>query len=246
MAEQTKDIEEMLNYLNLPLMAAKVNELQRAPEGVSLTPVQYLREIIEPQVLDTKNNRFLLHLRLSSLVERSADIANLKTGNGRIYNDNVVRQLLTFEFVENKKNVNVFGVTDAGKSYFLSAFCMEACRREIRCKFIDYAEFMDDMQNLYRDNYTSYKRKLKYYSKVQLLMIDDFAINKYSEDAINILYHLIKSRTDNGVSTMISCQYSPEEWGKHLSFDEDCYGKLDEIRRRLINDGYYVLIEKSK
>lgn len=62
----------------------------------------------------------------------------------------------------------------------------------------------------------------------------------------SLLFKNVGARTDNGISTMISCQYSPEEWSKHLGFDEDCYRKLDRIRRRLINDGYYVLIEKSK
>lgn len=43
---------------------------------------------------------------------------------------------------------------------------------------------------------------------------------------------------------MFCTQYSPDEWGIHLSADKTCYGKLDGIRRRL-TDGYTVLIEKS-
>ena len=86
---------------------------------------------------------------------------------------------------------------------------------------------------------------MKYYSKIQLLFIDDFCISRYSEEGIKILYHLIKSRTDLGTSTMFSSQYSPDEWGKYLSYEEDCYGKLDGIRRRLTN-GHTILIEKAK
>ena len=85
----------------------------------------------------------------------------------------------------------------------------------------------------------------QFYSRIQLMFIDDFAINRYPEETVNILYHLIKMRTDRGTSTMFSCQYSPDEWGKVIGDDTSCYGKLDGIRRRLIN-GYTVLIEKSK
>ena len=61
---------------------------------------------------------------------------------------------------------------------------------------------------------------------------------------IKILYHLIKMRTDYETSTIFSCQYSPDEWGKQLSYEDNCYGKLDGIRRRLTN-GYTVLIDKN-
>lgn len=244
MAEQTKDLEEMLIYLGLPVSAVALDQLQRSPKGASFSPMQYLRSTIEPQVIETKELNFRKCLRNSRLGACDSDVSNLRTGNGRIYDDNLVRQLLSFEFLDNGRNVNVFGVTDAGKSYFLSAFCIEACRREIDCRFLDYVEFMEDMSILHDTNEKSFKRKLKSLSKVRLLFIDDFAINRYSENQINILYRLLKARTDNKVSTMISCQYDPEEWGMHLSKDKDCYGKLDGLRRRLISNGYYVLIQK--
>ncbi len=84
----------------------------------------------------------------------------------------------------------------------------------------------------------------KYYAKIQLLFIDDFAISRYSEEGIKILYHLLKMRDDFGTSTLFSCQYSPDEWGKQLSDKEECYGKLDGIRRRLTT-GFTVLIERA-
>lgn len=152
---------------------------------------------------------------------------------------------VTFLFVENRQNVGVYGKTGADKSYFLSACCVEACRENIRCRAVDYCDLLDELVVLSRDNLTRYRKRVKYYSKIQLLFIDDFCISRYSEEGIKILYHLIKSRTDLGTSTMFSSQYSPDEWGKYLSYEEDCYGKLDGIRRRLTN-GHTILIEKAK
>ena len=164
--------------------------------------------------------------------------------NVGIYPDDTVAQILTFGFVENRKNVGVYGITDAGKSYFLSACCVEACKNNFRCKFVDYCDLLDELLILSSTDLTKYRKRVKYYSRIQLLFIDDFAISKYPEDGIKILYHLIKSRTDLGTSTMFCSQYAPDEWGKQLSEDGTCYGKLDGIRRRLTN-GYTVLIEKS-
>lgn len=76
------------------------------------------------------------------------------------------------------------------------------------------------------------------------MFIDDFAIGRYPEEGIKNLYHLIKLRDDLGTSTLFNYQYSPDEWGNHLSDEKECYGKLDGIRRRLTTE-FTVLIEKT-
>ena len=238
-------INELLDVLGLPLVSQRLNEIVKSPDFYNYSPMQLILEILQQQYLDTLNKRFEVNLRLSSLINKSALADNLKTGNGRNYNDSTVDQVLTFSFVENRQNVGVYGITDAGKSYFLAACCIEACRQNFRCKFVDYSDLLDELTILQREDLTRYRKRIKYYSRIQLLFIDDFAINRYPEETVNILYHLIKMRTDHGTSTMFSCQYSPDEWGKHISDDSSCYGKLDGIRRRLTN-GYTVLIRKTE
>ena len=244
MNNSTRDILEMLDTLKLPIAAQRFNELLNDPDLAGYSPVQFLRELLSAQYVDTLNSRFATNLGLSSLIDKSAKIENLKTGNGHIYNDATVEQVLSFRFAENRQNVGVYGVTGAGKSYFLAACCIEACRLNYRCKFIDYSDLLDELIMYSRqDDLNRYRKRIKYYAKIQLLFIDDFSISRYSEEGMKILYHLIKLRDDLGTSTLYSSQYSPDEWGKYLSDEPECYGKLDGIRRRLTT-GYTVLIEK--
>ena len=244
MKDRPVDIDLMLDELNLPLAAERWQEIQNSPELADYTPQQLFREILEPQYIETMNNRYIANLRLSRLIDKGACIENLVTSGKRRYNDAVVQQLLTFRFAEDRLNVGIYGVTEAGKSYFMSAFCNEACRRNYRCMYVDYCDLLDEPLALSRrDDLDRYRKRLRYYSRIQLLFIDDFAISRYSEDGIKILYHLIKTRTDLKTSTMFTSQYAPSEWGKHLSDEEGCYGKLDGIRRRLTT-GYTVHIER--
>lgn len=234
----------MLDELGLSQAALRWNELSNSPSFSDYTPTQLLREVIEPQYIETMNNRYKTNLRLSRLIDKGASIENLVTGSKRRYNDDIVKQLLTFRFVEDRFNVGVYGVTEAGKSYFMSAFCNEACRRNYRCVYVDYCDLMDELLVLSRrEDLDRYRKRLKYYARIQLLFIDDFAISRYPEDGIKVLYHLIKTRTDLKTSTMFTSQYAPSEWGRHLSDEEGCYGKLDGIRRRLTT-GYTIQIEK--
>lgn len=240
------DIIEMLDFLNLPISSNRFIELQRSPDLANYNPVQFLREILESQYLDRVASRFETNLRLSSLINKSALIENLHTGNGRLYNDAVVDQIRSFSFADDRLNVGIYGVTGAGKSYFLSACCVEACRRNYRCKYIDYSDLLDELIILNRQpDLTKYRKRVRYYAKMQLLFIDDFAISRYSEEGMKILYHLIKLKADLGTSTLFTSQYSPDEWGQYLSDQKECYGKLDGIRRRLTT-GYTVLIEISE
>ena len=117
------DIGLMLDELKLPLAAERWDEIRNSPELGNYTPQQLLREILEPQYIETMNNRYTANLRLSRLIDKGACVENLVTNSKRRYNDTVVQQLLTFRFAEDRLNVGIYGVTEAGKSYFMSAFC---------------------------------------------------------------------------------------------------------------------------
>ena len=180
MKNPNEDIYEMLDTLSLPVAAQRFMELSKSPELCNYTAMQFIREVLEPQYIETLNNRFETNLRLSSLINKGAQVENLKTGNGRIYNDATVQQILQFHFAENRQNVGIYGITGAGKSYFLSACCVEACRRNYRCKFVDYSDLLDELIVLNRqEDLNKYRKRIKSYARIQLLFIDDFSMSRY-------------------------------------------------------------------
>ena len=244
MSDIAKDIEKMLEGLGLTESTIRWKKLLDSPELGDLSPQQLLREVLTPQYVETMNRKYETNLKFSKLIDRYAAIENLKTGNGRKYNDDIVKQILTLRFIANHLNIGTYGKTGAGKSYFMSALCNEACRQNYRCMMVDYCDLLDELMILsQKKELEKYSKKLKYYSRIRLLFIDDFCISRYSEDGIKILYHLLKSRGDLGHSTVFTCQYAPNEWGMKLSDSPDCFGNLDGIRRRLTS-GYTVEIVK--
>ena len=65
-----------------------------------------------------------------------------------LWPDAVVKQLLSFRFAEERLNIGIYGITEAGKSCFMSALCNEACHRNFRCMFVDYRFLNDYKLNL--------------------------------------------------------------------------------------------------
>ena len=102
MSNKSVDVATMLDDLNLPLAALRWKEIVKAPELADFTPYQLFREVLEPQYLETMNNRYKTNLRLSKLIDKSALTENLVTSNKRRYNDAVVQQLLSFHFAEER------------------------------------------------------------------------------------------------------------------------------------------------
>ena len=119
MNEITYDIGEMLDGLGLTTAAIRWNEILDNPTLGDFTAQQLFREVLTPQYVEAMNKRYETNLKFSKLINKSARIENLKTGNGRKYNDEVVQQILTFRFAASGLNVGVYGKTGAGKSYFI-------------------------------------------------------------------------------------------------------------------------------
>lgn len=244
MSEITYDIGVMLDGLGLTTSAIRWRGILESPELGDYSAQQLLREVLTPQYIEAMNRRYETNLKFSRLIDRQARVENLKTGNGRKYNDDIVQQILTFRFVPKHLNIGIYGKTGAGKSYFMSALCNEACRQNYRCKVVDYCDLLDELLILaQKKELERYTKKLKYYSRIRILFIDDFCISRYSEDGIKILYHLLKTRDDLKHPTVFTSQYAPNEWGQKLSDSPDCFGNLDGIRRRL-TAGYTVEIVK--
>lgn len=76
------------------------------------------------------------------------------------------------------------------------------------------------------------------------MLIDDFLISKYNDEVLDGLYNLIKERRVSGKATMVSIQFGPDEWGNVISTDFTTYAKADGIKTCLIEDGFFVEIQR--
>ena len=139
-----QDILDILDYLGLDETRKRLTELYKSPEFSSYNSLQLLREILSVQYISDKNSSFEKSVKLSKVRNISASLENIKTGNGRKYDENVIEQISSFDFVDKAYNVGIYGVSGAGKTYLMSALCIEACREGFDCRFIDYGEMMDE------------------------------------------------------------------------------------------------------
>lgn len=65
MNNTNSDIYEMLDTLSLPMAAQRFSELTQSPELGNYTALQFIREVLEPQYIETLNRRYETNLRLT-------------------------------------------------------------------------------------------------------------------------------------------------------------------------------------
>jgi len=244
MSKNTKDIEDMLDYLKLEVMGKSLDKKVRLPEYSSYSPIQLLREIVSDEFEHRHNKDVERSLTLAKLKGSDAQVENLKTGNGRLYHDHSITQLSTLEFINDRQNVAIFGESGVGKTYCSKAFGVEACRNGYRTLFTDFTDLIDNLCVIKREDLKKFQKKLIFYSRIQVLILDDFLINHLDEERSVIVFSLIKKRDELGTTTIITSQYDPSSWNDFMQ-DNRSYAMADSIRRRLLNKGFTILIEKT-
>lgn len=245
MAKLTEDIEKKLSFMGLDSMSRKLDEMERDPGCTSLSKEQFLRELVDYSHAEYFNTMLERSLRLSRLRGKGGDIENLYTHDGRVYSsDAIVEQVKTLEFIKDGRNVCVFGASDSGKTYFLNTIGVEACKNGFRVLAVDFIFLMDELEMLRNNDTKKYYKRLSYYTRMPLLIIDDFLSDSTGNPKTSMLFQLIKARQERQCSTMIGCQYSPDEW-PDLMVETKKKGEADSIRRRLVNNAFIIQIEKN-
>lgn len=211
-------------------------------------PLDFLEEVVADDYLTKTNKRYDTLIRASGVLRKRGDFKELYSHDGRTYDDEVLNQVKDFTFLENGKNVCVFGASGAGKTYLLTSVVNELCKKGIRPLFIDFVKLSEDIVPLKNTNNALYLKKFRALSTVPVLVIDDFLSVSPNVDTIVSLFQITKVREDRGLPIMIGTQYAPEEWPdlmSKLEVQKTRKGEADSIRRRIIDNAYIVRIDIS-
>lgn len=238
------DIISMMDYLELFTAADKFGYVMTEPAMAELTTEQAVREIISAEYENQKAKRFNELLKHSKTGRNAAVASNLKSGNGRIYNDNLARQLLSMTFVTGRRNLCIFGESGIGKTYAAKAIGIECCRNEYSTYFIDTTNLLDELLICKSTDGKKFKSRLNFFTRVQVLILDDFLITRLNEERSLILFQLIKAREAKETSTIVTCQYPASDWSDFMGAKNEP-ALSDAVRRRLTS-GCIMEIEAAK
>jgi len=144
--------------------------------------------------------------------------------------------LCTLRFLEDAHNVLVLGPVGVGKTMLASCLGHIACRRRRQVLFFRTERLLKSLKAARLD--ASYDAELRRLIAVDLLVLDDFALQSYDHQETQDLYEIVVER-HRRASTVVVSNREPKEWLAMMADPLLAQSAVD----RLLNAAYELVLE---
>lgn len=216
--------------------AKKESEIQRANTQIqALSHDERLSMLLDAEILERdnkrldrliKNAKFKIHACPEDLIHEAS----------RGLDREVMRNLLTCDFIERGQHVFITGPTGTGKTWKGCALGMQAVRRGYPVLYIRFPRFIEDVEISYRDG--SLPKLRNKILKMRLLIFDDWALSPLTDRSRQELLEIIDGRSDNG-SMIFTSQLPIENWHDYIG--EGTFA--DAILDRVIHNSHQIKLK---
>lgn len=124
-------------------------------------------------------------------------------------NEKDVLKLASLEFIDRKDNIIWLGPPGVGKSHLAVALGIKACKAKYRVNFISASELLKELQLALKGGMLT--DRLLYYSRLNLLIIDELGYLKITPEQSNLFFQLISMRYEKG-SIILTSNYNFGDW----------------------------------
>ena len=149
--------------------------------------------------------------------------------------------LSTCKYIEDEHHIIFKGASGNGKTYLACALGEAACRKHLSVRYIRMPEILDEL--CYAKANNEFKKVVKAYQKVDLLILDEWLIRCLTPEESYNLFEIIEARTKHG-STIFCTQFETEGWYKRVNPDPENDSPISEaIMGRIVHNAYQILVD---
>ena len=207
------ETKRKLRELNISEVIDAIEYQDQDPVTVSLPFEERLQRIVDYLYQEKYNSKIQRLIKSAKFRFPQADVHSIYY-EGRALNRESINELSTAQFIRNRHSIVFQGYTGSGKTFLACAIGKEACRQQVRTRYIR----LPDLLMEYGDAKIipgQEKKIIARYSKIPLLILDEWLMADISADELHFLFELTEHRSDS-TSTIFCTQYSKKDWIKKL------------------------------
>jgi len=224
---------DTLNRLKLYGIATALSEQLTHSASCGLGFEERLGLLVDREVLYRDNRRLTRLLQLAQLKHRNACVEDIDYRARRGLDRSQLASLASCDWIRNAQNLLIHGATGAGKTWLACAFAQQACRQSLSALYLRAPRLFDELSVGHADG--SFRKRLAAIAKVNLLVIDDFAIAPIGARERSDLLELLDDRV--GVrSTLLTSQLPIANWHDYIGDPT----LADAILDRLVHSAHKI------
>ncbi len=203
--------EVTLNKMSKMKLYGMLNSYQTSIEtgkNHSFTNDELLSMLIQAEWEDRENRKINRYLKAARF-RYAASVEEIDFAHQRNLDKNKIMRFADCSFIERKENILITGSTGVGKSYIASALGHQACLKGYRTLYSNVQKLFPRLKMLKADG--SYFKEINKIEKQDLLILDDFGLQKLDNYARMALLEIIEDRHGEK-STLISSQLPVDKW----------------------------------
>jgi len=229
---------EKLRGMRLNGMADLYEQQSTDSSIQSLDFEERLELLVDSEFSRRKSNKLARLINQATFSDPDASIEGIEYFPDRNLDKRLISKLAQGTYIDNHHNIILMGASGNGKTWIANAFGIQACRQFRKVKYIRLPELIDELALAKFEADGSYRKLIKKYTKIELLIIDEWLLMNLSlEDSVHI-FEIIEARLKRS-STIFCSQFAPEGWHNKIQNPQ----LADAILDRIIHGSHQIMLD---